>query len=370
MPLPASSSTEPSTPDRVLLGGPVDQGLRGRVGPHLGHHLLEDGADPPGAQRLPAGDPGRGEVVGGHHGDTEIGTERLGHRPDDRPTRAVPVPQRGRLGAGHGDRVVVLDDQQAGAVPEAAPQGPGPLGADRRPGRVLPPRRDDEGIDSEVHDPVETVVTADPHPVVVHAYGCGAQAERTKQVEQRRKAGVLDADQIARAEMGHQDPFDPVEGSAHHGQMVARDAVGLEVARGRVEQVRVVDGGVVVRGRRLGPAGQRAKPRQQPGVGMSGAQIDQAGGYRLISLGHQPGEGEHGRSSDDPRALAALALYQALTLEVTVGRGDGGRADDEVLGQATNRRQPIARGHAALDDGAFHAGRDLPCRAALRNGTF
>ena len=99
-----------------------------------------------------------------------------------------------------------------------------PLRINHGTGRVLPARRDNKGARACLQGRRQPVGDG---TVLVDRDRLGPQADGGNQVTDARPARILDRDPVARPQFSLEQPFDPVEGAAHDGDLTG-DTVGGE----------------------------------------------------------------------------------------------------------------------------------------------
>ena len=171
----------------------------------------------PGADRL-AGLHGADRLgIAADERDPEVGAEGLGAGPDDHPPgRATACDDAVRQGApATGPGVVILDDEHLRAPGQDVGQLGRPGRGQRRPRRVLGPRR--AGSPPAPRGRVRRPGRAGSHPVVVDGTGSATRPRAAIRSSTPGVARVLDRDPHAGPEVRLERPFDGVERPARHG---------------------------------------------------------------------------------------------------------------------------------------------------------
>ncbi len=175
--------------------------------------------------------------VAGEHGKAQVWSERLGDRARGGPALGLGWrgQERVQLAAGDRPEVVVLDQQHAGVLVEHRAQLPRAVGVERGSGGVLTARCDDDGDGAARQRGAQI---GGEHPAIVERDRLEREAAGPQQVIQRRIAGVLDGDAIARAQVGLQDALDRVHRAAGDTQVLAGDAVRGQLLARELDQLR------------------------------------------------------------------------------------------------------------------------------------
>jgi len=182
----------------------------------------------------------------------------------------------------------------------------------------------------------------------VHGYRHHGIAHGRDQVEGHRVARILDDDPVRGREPGREDPLDAVQRAAGDHEAGRVDTVAGQLLGGQPPQprrdrsLRIRPGGP--------PGGPGRQVRQQLRIGAAG---DEVAGARRD--GQVPAAADRG-SAPNPGASSARTCGDTPPAKVTVGRGDGGRADAELVGQLADRGKPFSGGQLAAADACFHAG--------------
>ena len=164
------------------------------------------------------------------HGQPQIGTERLGHRPDDRPPAAArqspSAPGAPATSAAWSSSIT----STSGELAEHRGQLSGAAGVPGRAGRALRSRHEHDRPAAPL--PMRRASASGRTPDSSSAHRLRVQVHRREQVEQRRVAGILDRDPVTGPQPGAEDPLDAVQRAADDRQVGRIDAVGREPVRG------------------------------------------------------------------------------------------------------------------------------------------
>ena len=217
---------------------------------------------------------------------------------------------------------------------EDGAQVAGPGLVEGRARRVLGPGREHDGARPgpqgglEVLGDGSEVVDGDRHRHQPHG---------RDQVEHARVARVLDGHGVARGQVGGQDPLDAVQGAAHHRHALAGDPVLRHLGPGPVEESLELGGFAIEAGAAGHPAQGGAQVGEQGRIGVARGQVARSWGQDVGRVSGQGWAGAHAR------APAAMTGDDAALAQGPVGGGHRGRADTELLGQGSHRRQGRAR---------------------------
>ena len=136
--------------------------------------------------------------------------------------------------------------------------------------------------------------------------------------------------------MRRQHALDAVEGAAHHGEVVGRDAGGGQLAAGVAQQIGVV-GRLAVETVPSRKAAQDRRQRwEEGGVGIARGEVDGVGGHGGL------GQRERGPAGD-PRAVAPVTGDHPALDEAPVRGSDGRRAHPACGRQGADGREGVTR---------------------------
>ena len=258
-------------------------------------------------------------------------------------------------------------EQQVGMALQQRAKLPGAASTDCGAQRVLGAG---DGHD-RVHAPGQAGLEClGDQPKVVDGDRHGDQSERQQDVTDRRVAGVLDDDAVARPQMRLQDALDPVQRPGHDRERIGGDPVGSERPGRGLEQP-LADGigparpqlRVVVDPGDRGPDCRQQRRVRQAGREIAPLGLAARGGVR-VALAPRCGRRAQRRAGSDPRAPAAVGRREPALAEDPVGRVDGRRALAQPLGQRAHRGQRVAGVEPPVADRCLSAGGDLAGRGA------
>ena len=317
-----------------------DERLDGGIGPQLEHERLQDVADPAG----PA-------LLAPLHARDASGRRRRAPRGAGR--ARAPWRPSGWPPSARGPPTVVCSSPPAtgprwsssitsvcGDVGEHRAQLARALGVERRARRVLPARRDDRGDARRARGARAARPASIPRSST--ATGSSDRPRRAQQVVQRRVAGVLDRDAVARAQVRLQHALDRVERAADDAQLLARDAVRAQLlARER-------------RAARAAPAAPRTGARAaRSGRGARSRSGSSAGSGLPRERSRAPGGTGSGARADpiggpcaDARAAPRLGEHDPAPAQLREAGGDGDRAEADLEPRGAAPRAAAVRARA------------------------
>ena len=229
------------------------------------------------------------------------------------------------------------------------------LAVQRGARRVLPPGREDDGGGTPADGSLERVRE---HSSSVHRNGLQVEPLGAQQVVERRVAGVLDGDSVARAEVRLQHPLDPVHRTADDADLTGRDAVARQLPAGQIDQAGQLRGFAVETAPNVGSPERPGQVGQHPAVRIAAGEVSRPVGNR-----HRGLRRSDRRARSDAGSAAWLCDNHAATAQLGQAGRNRRRADPRVSGQATHRGKSLAGLQCPLGDGGFELA-DQPGRAA------
>lgn len=200
----------------VDLGGALHRRDSRGVGPECRYQALEEVADPLGADELAAADLADGVGVASEHRHAQVWTQGLGDRAGRGPALAI-ADRGGSRSARDRPEVVVLDNHELRGASQDGGKRACALGVVDRSGGVLPARSEDDGLGPVVE---RLLKRAGDHPALVDLDWPQRKPESAQEMKEAGIAGILNADEIARAKPGRQGALDPIQRAADHGEVL------------------------------------------------------------------------------------------------------------------------------------------------------
>ena len=336
---------------------------RGGIAQQLEQERLQDPARPPGTEQPTVGD-GRHDVPRtADRRQPQVRAVALGVRPHVHGAGGQPLPQADQRSARDVVGVVVLDDDR-----RRAGEHPGdrcrPFRRHRRAGRVLRSRLEEQRRRGPRLQGRPQPV--DGQPIVVDVDADHIATHLLEQIEEWRKAGVLDDDVVTEAQ---HDLCHAVEGV--HRAVDDRHRFGRErPGRDQLVLQRRQHGVIEVAGRQrlLADAGDdRAEVREEGRIGRTGGEVESEVPRSLGDPAVSAGASRSGRRPH-VRAVATSGLDGTDVGEAPPRLADGGRRHPEPPRQFAHRGQAAADRQLAGGDQPADRRGDAP-RAAIVGST-
>ena len=301
-------------------------------------------ADPAHPDRLPALERADRLGIAGHDRDAEIGSEEFRHRSHDRPALSLGLDERDVRRAGDAAGVIVFEQEQIRTLPQNGAKPSRARTRDRRAGRILRPRGDDDRGGRQSHGSQECIGL---HSFIVDRHRHGNERQRSQQIEDAGKTRIFDQNAVAGAELFAKNAFDAVERAADHRDVLARQPLAAEVAARHAHEVAVVQLFAVQPPPHFQSAQQPPRVGQQLAIRIPSHKIADPAGRRGWG-------GRGGGGGADARPAAALSDRHAALLQDAIGGRHRRSGDPEVFGKMADGGELLARqdfpgGHRGLD---------------------
>jgi len=240
---------------------------------------LQQVTHPPDVDCLSALQPPNRDGVARRHRDAQVWPKPLGSRSHHCPTLATGGDGHERR-AGHGGRIIDLDQQSVRTTTEDATEVGGTLLCNSSASWILRAR----GQHHNRHSwPKSALKRLRPRPLIVDIERRRHQAKRGKEVEERRKRRILYGYVVACARLFAQQTLDGIQAAARDRDRTVGDPFSRELGRRKRDEPRQLERPPIETAVRIHTS-QRAPYRwKKCRVGIAGCEIDESASVTAVA---------------------------------------------------------------------------------------